>query len=486
MLPEAHGAITVLKNRANGDLSFRQIAKAIEPDTARLALTSFADVTILLDSSGIVHSCCFGSDTTLANEMPSLLQRNWLETLAPDSVSKGRALLDSATPDALSRPREINHLGSTPERAVPVRYVAIAQGINGGVLLIGRSLQSQVALQRQLVDAQQNMERDYSRIRAVETRYRVLFQLGRTPMLIVDVTSRKVMEANAACLTTFGLPANRMTGRSVASLFDEHDSDALQGLLVTALNTGEAKGVVLHAATGHQHFDLSAHLFRQDGAALLLLQAMPAEQAVHPAGNEIVALPSLIERLPEGFVVTDGDGQILEANRTFLDMAELPMVSAALGHSLGEWLGRASVDFGVLLGTLRDRVTIRGFATVLRGGYGSEESVEVSAVKIIDHAAPRIGFLIRMERHKAEGEARHLTSLPRSIEQMKELVGSVPMKDLVRETTDVIERLCIEAALELTDDNRASAAEMLGLSRQSLYAKLHRFGLGDLGSGENT
>jgi hypothetical protein len=28
-------------------------------------------------------------------------------------------------------------------------------------------------------------------------------------------------------------------------------------------------------------------------------------------------------------------------------------------------------------------------------------------------------------------------------------------------TTDVIERLCIEAALELTGDNRASAAEML-------------------------
>jgi DNA-binding NtrC family response regulator len=49
----------------------------------------------------------------------------------------------------------------------------------------------------------------------------------------------------------------------------------------------------------------------------------------------------------------------------------------------------------------------------------------------------------------------------------------------VREATDVIERLCIEAALKLTDDNRASAAEMLGLSRQSLYVKLRRYGLGD-------
>jgi len=33
--------------------------------------------------------------------------------------------------------------------------------------------------------------------------------------------------------------------------------------------------------------------------------------------------------------------------------------------------------------------------------------------------------------------------------------------------------------LKLTGDNRATAAEMLGLSRQSLYVKLRRFGLAD-------
>ena len=59
-------------------------------------------------------------------------------------------------------------------------------------------------------------------------------------------------------------------------------------------------------------------------------------------------------------------------------------------------------------------------------------------------------------------------------------VVKTPLKDIVRDTTDLIEQLCIEAALELTHDNRASAAEMLGLSRQSLYVKLRRFNIGDL------
>ena len=72
------------------------------------------------------------------------------------------------------------------------------------------------------------------------------------------------------------------------------------------------------------------------------------------------------------------------------------------------------------------------------------------------------------------------------MEQFTHLVGRVPMKNLVRETTDLIERLCIQAALELTRDNRASAAEMLGLSRQAFYSKLRRYGLGDLGETEHT
>jgi DNA-binding NtrC family response regulator len=75
--------------------------------------------------------------------------------------------------------------------------------------------------------------------------------------------------------------------------------------------------------------------------------------------------------------------------------------------------------------------------------------------------------------------------VPRSVEQLTELVGRVSLKEIVRESTDLIERLCIEAALTYTSDNRASAAEILGLSRQSLYSKLHRHGLGNLSDNES-
>lgn len=77
-------------------------------------------------------------------------------------------------------------------------------------------------------------------------------------------------------------------------------------------------------------------------------------------------------------------------------------------------------------------------------------------------------------------QSRTARDLPRSVDQVTELIGPISLKQLVREATDVIELRCIEAALELTGDNRASAAEMLGLSRQSFYVKMRRHGLGDL------
>jgi transcriptional regulator PpsR len=149
---------------------------------------------------------------------------------------------------------------------------------------------------------------------------------------------------------------------------------------------------------------------------------------------------------------------------------------------LDKWLGRTGVDFRVLLSNLRQHGTVRLFATQMRGEYGANSEVEVSAVSVTGGAQPCLGFTIRDMGRRLSNDLRATKELPRSASQMTELVGRLPLKDIVRETTDLIEQLCIEAALELTGDNRASAAEMLGLSRQSLYIKLRRFGIIDSAS----
>ncbi|HOB95764.1 MAG TPA: helix-turn-helix domain-containing protein, partial [Aquabacterium sp.] len=147
------------------------------------------------------------------------------------------------------------------------------------------------------------------------------------------------------------------------------------------------------------------------------------------------------------------------------------------------WLGRTDVDLGVLVSNLRQRGAVKLFATTLRGEFGASTEVEISAVTVTRSEPVLLGFTVRDVGRRLQPEAAATQALPRSVNQLTELVGRVPMKDIVGETTDLIEKRCIEAALELTRDNRASAAEILGLSRQSLYVKLRRYGLGDLGPG---
>jgi transcriptional regulator PpsR len=223
---------------------------------------------------------------------------------------------------------------------------------------------------------------------------------------------------------------------------------------------------------------LSAALFRQDASAFLLVRlggAAPAGQAV---SDEVRMAGAIVAAAPEAYAATDAEGGIRWCNLAFLNLAQLATEEQATGQTLDRFLGRPGVDMNVLLSTLRESGAVRMFATTLRGEFGSVVDVEICAARVSDGDEAVFGFFIR--NIEARAGARREGTLPRSVEQLTELVGRVPLKDLVRETTDVIERLCIEAALELTGDNRASAAEMLGLSRQSLYVKLRRYGLGDL------
>ena len=151
----------------------------------------------------------------------------------------------------------------------------------------------------------------------------------------------------------------------------------------------------------------------------------------------------------------------------------------ALGQPVDRWLGRASVEMDVLFATLQAHGVVRRFSTVVRGELGTVEDVQVAAASApsADGSGPRHVLAIRVAGLRGGPDSLGGREIPRTVEQFTNLVGRAPMKTLVRETTDLIEKLCIQAALELTEGNRAAAAEMLGLSRQAFYVKLRRFGM---------
>jgi transcriptional regulator PpsR len=113
-------------------------------------------------------------------------------------------------------------------------------------------------------------------------------------------------------------------------------------------------------------------------------------------------------------------------------------------------------------------------ATSARGAHGAVTEVEVSAAWVPDAEPPVVGFIIRDVGRRLSAGPQGARDLTRAVEQLTGLVGRVALRELVRDTVDLVERHFIEAALDMTQDNRTSAAEVLGLSRQSLYVKMRR------------
>jgi transcriptional regulator PpsR len=359
-------------------------------------------------------------------------------------------------------------------------------GTQGRVLAIGRDLRAVSTLQQRLVDAQQSMERDYQRLRQTEARYRLLFDSVAEAIVMVDAATLTVVEANPSAMHLFGDAARRLVGKPLLDALEAASRPQAAALLGAIRSSGRADDILVRLPGEVDAVTLSASAFRQDAATLLLVRLLPTPSGLPQEArdrNEVL-LARLVDRAPDAFVVTDPQGRILSVNASFAELVQLPAGEQATGQSLDRWLGRSSVDMNVLLGTLKQHGVVRLFPTTLRAAFGVVLKVEISAVGMLQGDTPCLGFAIRDVDRRLASDSRNAREIPRSPGQLAELVGRMPMRDIVSETTDLIERMCIEAALELTHDNRASAAEMLGLSRQSLYVKLRRYGLGDLGGSE--
>jgi transcriptional regulator PpsR len=453
----------------------------IQAERVATLIATTSDIALILDPRGMIRDLALGNDELAPHVSDDWIGRPWSETVTSESRDKVEALLADALSDA-SIPlwQQIAHV-SPNGTEVPVRYCAMRLGNRDHLIAIGRDLQGFAALQQRLVDAQQSLERDYWRLRQLETRYRLLFRSSSDAVLVMDPATGKVVEANPAASQLLVADPRRLVGRHFPEGFDEAGTRAIESLIAGVRAAGRGNEVRARLRNGPE-LSVSAALIRQENTALVLLrltQVATSPDTTQAKGEQRSGLAKIMERAPDGIVVTTQDGRIQSANAAFLDLTQVNSEDQVRGESLDRWLGRPGVDLNVLLANLRQHGAVRLFATTIRTDYGASSEVEISAVAINNGEQPSFGFIIRNVDRRVSAESGGEQALPRSVEHLTELVGRVPLKEVVRESSDMIERLCIEAALELTGDNRASAAELLGLSRQSLYVKLRRYGLSD-------
>jgi transcriptional regulator PpsR len=436
------------------------------------------DVTIFLDHAGIIRRAAL-SPAIPAGTLEDWVGRPWIETVEAKGSESLRSLVDDARDLGVSAFRQVNQIFPSGLQ-LPIEYTAVRLGDDAGLVAIGRSLQAVTELQSRLVEAQQTMERDYWKLREVETRYRLLFGSSSDAVILLRATGLAIQDLNPAASRALGSPAGltrTLVGRAFAAELLPAERDVFHAMLQRIADQGTAPGILLHLGSERAAWMVRASRLVSEAGSLYLLQ-LTATQTLSPCREpaDQGLTDALIERLPDGFVVTDQHGLIRRANLAFLDLVQVPTASGAIQQSLGRWLDRPGADLSVLLATISRLGVVRPFLTRLRGELGIENEVEISAAGDVVVEPSFIGVLMRdvgrrlPRRDNDERLGGRLTALTGRI-------GKGPLRALVEEAVSVLEQHYIEEALDLTRGNRTATADLLGLSRQSLYVKLKRYGM---------
>ncbi len=443
--------------------------------TIAALVSAASDLTLVIDDGNIIQDLSHNLDNHFASGIPAWRGQPIDEVVRTSSRPTLKKMLRSARGGQPPARFDVSHL-MEGGRDLPIQYSAMKIGSDGQVVLVGRDLRLVAELQSRLLANRQSLEQNVKHQRQAEAHYRLLFETASEAIVIVDAASGKIREANPRAAAILGFAGAGLSGRKLTSLFEKPLQADVQAMLAGVLTSGTPVSLTLDTDADARQLVLGAELFRAGDLRLIMVRVSKPEEAGTGAASD-AGLDTLVRNASEGVLLTDQEGKVLWANESFLALAGLPVAALATGRPLDYFFHWSGVEQDVLLQTVRRHGRVQTFSGTIKGANGQSTEVDLSAVAIPNGSPPGFGFVMRALPPEGSRPGRGNSDLNRTAENLVEMIGRVPMKDLVRDTTDVIEKMCIEAALNLTGNNRASAARVLGLSRQALYLKMNRFGI---------
>ena len=449
---------------------------SIPPDLMGQIIATASDIALILSADEVIRSVLVNPHHRSFGSLNQWEGRALRQVLTVESIAKFGARLLELTAQGGTRAVELNHIDDQ-SLEFPVRYALHRFAGDGTILMLGRDLRPIAEMQQQLVKAQLALERDYEAQREIDTRYRVLMETTRDAIIVVSMTTGRIVDLNLAAAVLLGGSRQDMVGAAIAQEFEGRRRGEFLESMASLAIADSSSPLELQARRSHKRLLVVPTVFRAAGERLLMCRLELADVGDAQRDELTENLFGLFHEGADSVVFADMDGMIRSANEAFLNLTDSANLAAVKGRSFGEFLARGAVDLRVLSDNARRVGQMRMYGTKVNAAYGGQISVEISATYLNDRPQPFFVFVVR-DTSRAEALRRPgLNVTEDGGRSIMELVGSSTLKDIVAETTDVVEKMCIETAVELTRNNRVAAAEMLGLSRQSLYVKLRKYGL---------
>ncbi len=460
-----------------------EVAPHLASDLLSSVSSTLSDIVLVIEAPGRIQSASSNPNHRSFGELQRWVGSSLAQVLDADSHLKLRDRLVALSTQARRGEMlaqlwcEVTHK-LEDGTAVPVRYSLHWLGQGDKVLMLGRDQRPMIEVQQQLVSAQIALERDYETQREIDTRYRLLMDVTSDAILLVATGTRRVVDINHNAAALLGAARADLIGSDILAEFEGPRQAELMDTLAATAGSDVSAPVEVQARRSQKRLQLHPKVFRAAGERLVLCRLDEAGATTGTGAPDPLAinLRQLFYRGVDGIVFTDKDGQILSASESFLNLTDTATLSAIRGRSLADYLARGTVDLKVLLDNARRAGHLRMYSTKVTTDFNSQVAVDISATWLDDRTHPVMALVVR-DASRSEALRTNLSTSDNNMRNVLDLVGSSSLKDIVAETTNVVEKICIETAVELTRNNRVAAAEMLGLSRQSLYVKLRKYGL---------
>ncbi|MGK7755801.1 MULTISPECIES: transcriptional regulator PpsR [unclassified Roseovarius] len=438
------------------------------------------DLAVYISADGEVAGISVNPDCPSLGCLDHWVGRPFENFLTVESKDKfdRRVAKMQADPDVTPRALELNHVDNATWE-FPIRYTLHRVYEGGGLLLLGRDMQPIAEVQQRLVAEQTARERDQQRLRGEQTFYHVVLEASETPLILVEPEKGRIRDLNSAAAVLLGTTPETLSGSSLAQAFDGRKREELIEAMRSAAGSREARGIDLVARRNERDLKLYPEFFRAAGELFILCRVRPVDGEAGDSIEVAQVMGALFAAASDAIVITDGKGVIRDANEAFLTIADAAQLRDVRDTNLADFLVRGAVDTKLMLETASKQGRLRAYATQIASVVGTRASVEASVTRLRDPSGDfGYGFILRNTAlsESADAEVTSVVS-EEAMKNVMDLVGTASLKELVSATSDVIEKLCIETAVQLTGNNRVAAAEMLGLSRQSLYVKLRKHGL---------
>lgn len=450
----------------------------IEPGVAAEIISRVSDLALVITTTGHIAGVMCNPDFIGEPSFAKLKNADVQDLLTVESIPKFNAQLEQfiANP-SMAISVELNHKATEDHPELPVRYSYHSVGTEGTILMLGADLRSTAEMQQQLVAAQIALENDYEAQREHDIRLRVLMESSDVPTVFISVTTGNVAACNTAAEILLGKPRENLIDSPFAGEFETKGRRDVIDRMVSAASEQSDTPVIAKSVKGNRRLNLTPTLFRGATGQMLLCKIKLAGGHINSPDQLQSHLADLYQNGVDSIVFVNSSGHVVSSNEAFLKLANVTHSQSLRGKPMVDFFARGSVDLNVMTENARRNGSMRLYATKVVNEHGVERAVEISTTLLKAGGDPIFAMIIRDSRRVETVRSSNKQITDVDMHSVIELIGGQSLKDIVAKTTDVVEKMCIETAVEMTSNNRVAAAEMLGLSRQSLYVKLHKYGL---------